>query len=400
MTRPLRVGAPTLQYGDDGMVYLSAIFTKGDFNGSMWLRAKSETAQYFDPKTADAFFLPSLLMSMEAGTDLEFDAPISDLLYYNVSKHVPAVLKVQSPRLRIPKVIVPETIENRKNPVGVGTGLSGGVDSFAAVYNHYLNNPPSSTKLTHLCQFSHAQKRGVNNGWEKRLVRHRDTAAALELPLVEIGTNFSLLTKLPHTMSHTYLNCSCVLALDSLFSKYFYASTFQYRDIFVSETNDIAHADPVVLPLISNENVRFFSTGSETARTTKTGYLADVPQAEARLDVCTKSLPGKINCSACYKCMRTMITLDMLDIVDRYEAVFDLEKYHSRRGGFARAILKTTSNPYMIEIREMPDAVAKLKNWSRIDRMERAAREEALQAENEGSATDDDDRHDGARNAL
>lgn len=364
MTTKITLKKPELKKGDNGHVYLSSQIRSELGDSLLWIRSREPTAQHFDAKVADAFVLPALLLAMESGSDLYIDADVSDLLFLNAKNQIAQILKIQNPRLRVPAITARGTTTNRKEPIGVGTGLSCGIDSFAAVYTHLISNPPASTRLTHFAQFNHAQLRGDERGWAVKMPRYRRVAADLGLPLIEIGTNFSAMIKAPHTMSHTYLNNSCAIALDGLLSKYFYASTFQYRDVFINQTSDIAHADPVVLPLISNENIRFFCTGSETPRTAKTALVAKVDASYAALEVCTKNPSEKLNCSACYKCLRTLCTLDLLGEIEKYAAVFDLEKWRRQKRGYARKVLNSFDNPYMTEIRELPGAEKKLLIWA------------------------------------
>lgn len=358
----LRLHKPTLEK-EGCFTYFKADYSGAD-EGELWLRTDAQTAEHFDESVSDAFILPALLMAMEKGVDLHIDNDVSDLLFFNINTHIQEILSIQSETFSKIHIFPSGTKENKKNPSAVATGLSCGVDSFGAIYTHLLSSPPKSTKLTHLTQYNHAQQRDYGGRWIQNIDRFKSVASQLDLPLVIIGTNFSAKILAPHTMRHTYLNCSAAIAMDGLFSKYYYASTFNYSDINVTSTSDISRAEPIVLPLISTENIRFFSTGSEIPRTTKTEKITLIPMTGNFLDVCPKHSSDIINCSKCYKCMRTMLTLDILNKLENYSSVFDIDGFRSKRKNYSTTVLKQKDNPYMIEIKSMPGAMEKLRSWS------------------------------------
>lgn len=348
---------------ENGFIYFISDYSGFD-EGELWLRTDAQTAEHFDESVSDAFILPALLMAMENGTDLRIDNDISDLLYFNTNTHIQEILSIHSETFSKIQILPSGTKENKKNPSGVATGLSCGVDSFGAIYTHLISSPPSSTKLTHLTQYNHAQQRDYGGRWIQNVERFKNVASQLELPLITIGTNFSARIMAPHTMRHTYLNCSAAIAMDGLISKYYYASTFNYSDINVTNTSDIAHADPIVLPLLSTDNIRFFSTGSEIPRTKKTDHITSMPLTREFLEVCPKHPADQLNCSCCYKCLRTMLTLDLLGHLDHYMGVFDVPRFRAKRQNYSRAVLKQEDNPYMTEIKSMTGAMDKLRSWS------------------------------------
>lgn len=349
---------------DGDHTYLFADYD-GPSGGTLWFRSgDDEAVAVFNPALSDAFLPVALLMSMESGSDLHFEGAVSDTLAESAAHHLGAILAIQNPTLRPPAITFAKVVHDLPAGKGVGTGLSCGVDSFAAVWRHHHHAPSPGTRLTHLTQFSHAQRRGEINGWDRRMPRFRQAAAAIGLPLLTVGTNFAARLSAPHTMSHVYLNAACALAIGGVIGRYYYASTFQYRDVHVRQTSDIAHADPIVLPLLSSRQVAFVSTGSETPRTAKTARVTEVLASREHLEVCTKTLPGVMNCSTCYKCLRTMATLDLLGRIEDYGAVFDLQKWKAQRSGYARKVLLTEGNPYFEEIKALDGEDRALLRWA------------------------------------
>ena len=362
-TRPIKLNLPRIAT-EGPYTYFCASYNDGA-DGELWFRTTDPVvAEAFDVSSSDAFLPIALLMAMERGKDLYFSGTVSANLLEAANDHLSKILSIQNPTLIAPKVTSEHTAGPQQPPLGVATGLSCGIDSFAAVYRHFYSAIAPSTKLTHLTNFNHAQRRHQSNGWERGLPRFQHAAKDIGLPLLTLGTNFAAQLTSPHTMSHAYLNSSCAIALDRIIGRYYYASTFQYRDINVSQTTDIAHADPIVLPLLSSRRITFTSTGSETARTLKTKRITDIGASFQHLEVCTKSLTGIRNCSACYKCLRTMATLDLLGKIDLYSEVFDLHKWRKQRSGYARKILLTEGNPYMDEMKELDAEQNLLLKWA------------------------------------
>ena len=82
--------------------------------------------------------------------DIHCKAPITEELLYNINEYLIPSLTKYDKRLYNVKIIAPVETEAMQNAGAVGTGVSGGVDSFHAILNN-TNGKYKNLQLTHLC---------------------------------------------------------------------------------------------------------------------------------------------------------------------------------------------------------------------------------------------------------
>jgi len=211
----------------------------------------------------------------------------------------------------------------------VGTGVSCGIDSLATIFRHFDHECPGY-RLTHLCFFdtgSHRRPQEAASAeiYSFRRKLARDFSQRIQLPLVEVRSNLSVIIPLPFGLTHTYLNAAAALAIQPLFATYLYSSGASIRD-FLSFTSDPAYFDSYLLPLLSTRSLRFYSSEENLGRYAKTSIVASHPLSRDFLNVCNAE---GTNCGKCNKCIRTLLALDALGVIDQFGKVFDLSLYRS-----------------------------------------------------------------------
>lgn len=80
---------------------------------------------------------------------------------------------------------------------------------------------------------------------------------------------------------------------------------------------------PLIDPHLGTECTRIISSGVETDRVDKVGYLADSDLAMSKLRVCWETPGGAYNCGACGKCLRTMVSLHVAGALERCQTLPD-----------------------------------------------------------------------------
>lgn len=165
----------------------------------------------------------------------------------------------------------------------------------------------------------------------KRRERLKPIVERIGLPFVTVNSNVSTFYQgWRFQATHTPRNTSVALLLQQGIGRFLYVSTYSYSDIYVDKTDDIAHADPVILPLLLTTELDVLAVGSEYTRPEKALQVAEIPDSYRVLDVCIRqSSVG--NCSRCEKCQRTLLTLEIAGLLERYEDVFDLGAYRRAR---------------------------------------------------------------------
>lgn len=353
---------------DDGdFVYLESDFD-GDVSGKLWFRVEKSLADYLHTDTLDSFVLPMLLICMERGVDLVVHGKMSEKLYENIRLPLINILAGQtSQRKKINLYCENLSFERNVKSKGSATGLSCGIDSYAAIYTNYYNKLNSLSKITHLTYFNHsANSHRVERN--PKVAQHKKIAEILGLPLYFVDTNFNSHISMPHIMNHTILNSAAAMVLCNLIGSYYYSSTYQYKSLMMGEVTDIAYIDPIILSLIGNNRIDFYSTGSEFSRVEKTENITNLPVTFDYLEVCPKNPDKQVNCGHCYKCLRTLITLDLLGKVELYDKSFDIPSYFRYRKGHINKLIRTRpDNALTIEILSMPGALEKLSKWTGKD---------------------------------
>jgi hypothetical protein len=183
----------------------------------------------------------------------------------------------------------------------------------------------------------------------------KDFAAEVGLDMVRVDSNLDDLIETRFERTHVLRNASAVLLLQKLFGKYFYSSTHRFQDCYISESSDLAHADPAAVHLLSTESMESISTGCQYSRVEKTRRAISIPQTRQMLNVCVTPLTGTgRNCSRCFKCLRTLATLDLLGQLDAFSEVFDLGVYRRRgvRDEYLMMLPARTKDAFIREILE------------------------------------------------
>src|SRR5882762_76870 len=127
-------------YLENGSVIASAQFESKTRRDTLWFKVDAAYQDQVVAERGDAFLVGLLLYAMAQGEDVYINCPVSEKLYYNLSNYLIPALSLANPKLR-PVKIVPIKLEHTSINAGnaVGTGFSGGVDSFSTIYSHLVD---------------------------------------------------------------------------------------------------------------------------------------------------------------------------------------------------------------------------------------------------------------------
>jgi hypothetical protein len=370
----MRISTPRLCEAD-GMVRAEARISSGAGEQLLWFGVAPEHAGLLAVDRADGFLVAQLLLAMRLGEPVELNAPLSGRLYYNLVHHYQPLMQELMPELRPVAIHAPLASEApREPPTGVGTGFSAGIDSFAVIHDHLAQPVPEGFRLTHLT-FNNVGSHGTRDHERaRRLFRRRYDQVrgypdSVGLPFIAIDSNLGEALPLDFEQTHTTRNLAVALVLQPLFHRYYYASTFHYRDIAVEPTFDSAFADALAVPLLSTESLDLVSAGGQHTRVEKTRLVAGLPGASRWLNVCaTESLDGR-NCSTCLKCCRTLFTLELLGRLDEFAVSFDLDRWRQVRNRYISTKLlgRGPVRPLSREIHELVRETGfRYSPWQRV----------------------------------
>ncbi|WP_455438284.1 hypothetical protein [Hungatella hathewayi] len=315
----------------------------GDKKEILWYRVSPEYGSYLCEDRADSFIVTFFTFAMEHNLNLRSMYPVSQKLKYQLTTQVMPQLAVTSKGIGQEIEIIADTVEVPYfNAIGVGTGMSCGVDSFATLYEYTELCDISDYKLTHLTHFNvgahHGQTGSFNPELQKELYQKEVSMVQkfcdqYGYKLLAVDSNLTevlddLFGYVDFANTHTYRNVGVVLLLQKLFSKYYYSPAYNLDHFICKLEGDTASYEKYLLPNLSTETVSFYNSNRNWSREEKLKQIVNFPQSYGWLKVCVKS---DTNCCRCVKCMRTIMGLDAIGKVDLYAKVLDPQKIAAER---------------------------------------------------------------------
>jgi len=304
----------------------------------LWFEVDEKYHSYLCDERSDAFLVAMLQYAMRFGYDITCEAPITAELLYNLKFHlVPILCKSSSESWKNPKIIAETSAELLKTAGAVGTGMSCGVDSFHAAFDH-RNDSEGQPRLTHLfinsigsfdANYQKLDQAGPSKEEikEATFARARRVAESMDLPLIESNSNFyQVYNNDLFSKTHTYATIFSVLALQKLWGIYLFAGAGDYSQfsLYEHDTKDCGWYDLLSLNCFSMRHLRFYSEGGVKTRGKKTIAIANESLAQEELHVCILRTD---NCGKCQKCRRTMVTLDAIGKLNDFKNVFPVIYY-------------------------------------------------------------------------
>jgi hypothetical protein len=358
----------------DDKVKIQSLIDYSDKQKYLWYSIPEKYSKYVTTEKLDGFLVGLLLLAMRLGEDIEVKGAVSEKLYFNLTHSYMNIMQIVMPNLKKIK-INPQYLDDGKKAKCKGavvTGFSAGVDSFCTIYDHYFNAILPSYKITHFI-FNNVGSHddwGSKRGRELFNVRYgllKGYPSELGIEFIKIDSNLSDLLRCNFQQTHVPRNVSAILLLQKLFSKYYYSSSYQYKDCAIKPHYDISITDPSAVYLLSTETLECISTGCQYSRVEKTKKMAKVPRANHWLNVCIFPPSDGKNCSACNKCCRTLLTLEMLGILEDFKEVFSLEKWRRAKKGYLLNVLGDKNDVFIKEIRDYANMVGySFKPWYKV----------------------------------
>lgn len=341
----------------------------------VWYSVEKEYQQYLCSERADAFLLLVLHIAMKTGQDIVVEAPVSAKLLFNIENTIQPLFVKAYKGVKHVGIHAEAVGRADWNTTAVGCCCSLGVDSFSSFLKHMDENVVDGYRITHLTLFNCGQLGDTDlAGAEKNL---RETIANLKpfadevgLPLVSVNSNVNeLYLKYDVTLLQSFVlrTASCALALQKLFGKYVYSSSYSVSD-FLMSSEDESHMEAAFAPLLGSENLEFILSNPAMTRVEKTEYLSTYPITSRYLDVCWAAqwaygfvnnqtvFEEKVNknCGKCDKCLRTILTLDLLGRLSEFENLFDMDYYRRNKDKYIFKVIRLkNSNVFYREMSEL-----------------------------------------------
>lgn len=337
---------------------------------SLWFAVDNKYGEYLCDDRADAFMLAVLMIGMKNKQDIVIKAPVSKKLLFNINNTIQPLFTKMMPGSCYVNIDVPQENCTKLEGKAVGCGCSLGVDSLSSLYQHMDDCKVDDYRVTHLALFNSGQlgyldKEKNEQTFKKAVEGILPFSTETHLPIVAINTNLNELfvnggfkTAVSRFVVSTLC---CPLALQKLFGKYVFASSYSVEDFEIS-LKDQSHAEAAYVPLLSTESTEVILSSAVMTRVEKTDYIRKNPLTHKYLDVCWAEQMAssqnhqdkwikdktKKNCGWCDKCIRTLFTLELLgEDISKFDGIFDLQKYYAHKDEFIRTLLVYRHNNIM-----------------------------------------------------
>ncbi|WP_157223253.1 polysaccharide pyruvyl transferase family protein [Afipia felis] len=318
-------------------------------DGELWVEAKIRGGEKLNLSPNIETFLPMLmLIASERDVALEINAALDDA-YFASLKYGFAPFICSLYGTRPPTIIRNGSKQITSVPVGAsGLLFSAGVDSFYSLEK--LGRELQPDFLINIHAGAHDDNRAA---WKFRLENITAISEQLNIPIIEIDTNFHIHYPKAHVHCATIRNIAACLALAPTISTFYYSSAIAYEDISFKTAREhgIHFIDHAAIANILPPGIRAIELGYDASRSEKTKHIAISYLADKHLDVCTnqpyqagKDANMPINCGRCSKCIRTIATLHHLGELDKFSGVFDLSTWNISKKK-SLAVLESSHEP-------------------------------------------------------
>lgn len=313
-------------------------------NGGAKLRLEVEQkyADYLCTERSDAFVIAFLWYALLTGEDICFEVAMSERLHTGLTQRlIPELCADGRKQIRL---IGPVTSEKLECMGAVATGMSCGVDSFFTLRTHELTHITyyECGHVFHLFGIV-ADDVSVDDYYQKAFeIADKKAASAAEvarqtgLDFVYVKSNLDKdFYRGGIIYRGMYVNLFCSMALQKLFKTYISSSSGHGGDLETGIFRSTQNYENLLCDICKTETLDYVSSDF-TKRFNKIDKLADDALVAQHLDVCFNF--KEKNCGACYGCLKTIVVLDLLGKLDKFNKVFDLEKYYADRPKYIKIL--------------------------------------------------------------
>ena len=315
-----------------------------------------------DTESSNCFLAGMIYPAMRYGEDIEIKGVVSARLLYNLNEYLVPLMTICDPRLKRIRISASAVDDcGCREAKAVGTGFSGGIDSFATICEHFVRPEPEGFRLTHLFFFNvgahgipkkPGDMEAIERQFRARYEKFKGYPDEAGLPFVPVDSNVHKFHPWGHLEVATFATVSAVMFLQRGIRRYFLASSgHTYRQLWKflgdgGRPDAIERLNMMLLPWLSTESLDLVDDGNLYDRSQKTVLVANYPPAAKYLNVCYGHDTLDTNCSVCSKCARTLLTLDILGKLDEFADAFDIPRYRRevRRRLIAETIVQEKKN--------------------------------------------------------
>ena len=305
-----------------------------------WFSVDDEYGDWLTGDVYDAFLVAMLYPAMCYGEDIEISGNVSKRIWHNTMHYVQGVVKAYSESFHGVYIKAAGFANAAKaENLRIGTGFSGGVDSFSTLYDNFFNTDDPDYKIDTLFFFHVGQYGNIKkpSTWERANNRFgitRDFAKEIGVGAVMMSTNmFDFYRPEWEYWAGVICRISSVLVFQKVLKRYYISNAVTYRDFarkdytYAKRGTLAEMSDPILMPLLSPVGMEILLDGAQHSRAEKTANIANLSLAQRHLNVCVNYDDSHVkatNCSRCAKCMRTLMALESANALREFSGVFDM----------------------------------------------------------------------------
>ncbi len=381
MQKTIKISKPYIEEGKSNIfeksVKLCADITMENPNNNKletkkcYYEFEEKYKEYLCVTRSDAFVMGLLSSALETGNNIEFIAPISERLYYQLTTYyIPILSKYNATYPVYPiKLIGPHNNKEIQNEKKVATGCSGGIDSFYTILKNGQNCITKEHKLTHLVYSSSGTldnvEQRMTSTFKNTYEEVKKLATDCHLDTIGCYNNLFEFYKFPYkafNMFYTTTFGSVAFALQKLINIY-YASAGETIesinfDLTKTDGHDSSVFDIFTLFCMNTENLSFYSSGMECSRIEREEYIADYLPMKKHLMICGVKYFCKEerkhlkNCSLCSKCLRTMTDFYAFGKLDSLKDVMDINNFLKHKTKYIGKMMGQQKISYVRDMKE------------------------------------------------
>lgn len=275
---------------------------------NLWYQVDSEYDKYLVDDRSDTFLvaiLPHLMAHSKDNnpTKVYAENAISEKLYYYLTEiYLPALANFTDMYHKI-ELHCKTTSEVIETAGAVGTGISGGVDSFYTIVTHKQHKLNKYT-------LTHGMYINLNAEGKDQVIFTRDDPKVIcmesGIQYLYMETNLLTLYGKVTDVTNIFMVTSCAMALQKLFSVYLISGAYPFSH-FKWDAHNASNFDIVSCTCLSTNSLEFILTGCDLKRVDKVKKIADNPVVKKHLFICSTPVEDGKNCSKCAKCTQTML---------------------------------------------------------------------------------------------
>lgn len=343
--------------------------------GELWFDVPIKYGRYLCSERSNAFVVGLFWYAMVSGSDIEFEVPMSKLLYDGIIHELmPELEKKGFAPIALKG---PVTSEHVWCEGAVVSGMSGGVDSFYTLKSYSSDAVPKEMRITHLSHYTCSflfKPDDMDRRLEAVFKDEDDTTGIIVkriktiaeqkgYPLIVTNSNLDRdYYRGGYIYMAMYRFFACTLALEHLYSLYISSSSGHGSGMIeASLFAPTQNYEELLCHSLRTETFVYMSSDNER-RTEKLRSIADDAVFKKHATVCFDTGWKGENCGVCYGCLKTIIPLDLLGKLDGFTESFNLDEYRRNREDLFRFLVEFSKRPEMGSARTMVSQLLDLAN--------------------------------------